>query len=123
MAATVLLLDDDIDLLDSVGDLLENVARRTVLKARSVAELIAHGEAALGCELAILDINLGAGRPSGLDALRWLTEQRFAGRTVFLTGHARTFPLVEEARRERQDIEVLSKPISGAELLGLLEPK
>jgi FixJ family two-component response regulator len=122
MTATVLLLDDDVDLLDSVADLLETVARCQILKARSVAELIAHGDAALGCRLAILDINLGAGQPSGLDALRWLDERRFAGRTVFLTGHARTFPLVEEARRQRQDIAVLSKPITSAELLALLEP-
>jgi ActR/RegA family two-component response regulator len=88
-----------------------------------VGELTAHGDAALSCSLAILDINLGAGQPSGLDALNWLNERRFSGRTVFLTGHARTFPLVEEARRQHGDIEVLSKPVSSAELLALLEPR
>ena len=74
---------------------------------------------ALGCGLALLDINLGAGVPSGLDAYRWLKDNGFPGRTVFLTGHARSHPLVREAR-ELTHVQVLSKPIESAVLLALV---
>jgi FixJ family two-component response regulator len=120
VAGDVLLLDDDCDLLDSVAELIESATGRRVWKARSLGELTALGEQALRSELAILDINLGTGVPSGLDALRWLGERRFPGRVIFLTGHAHTFPLVEEARRT-EGIQVLSKPIGSPQLLALLE--
>jgi len=120
MGSDVLLLDDDDDLLDSVAELIELAASRRVLKARSVAELTAHESEALACGLAILDINLGPDVPSGLDALDWLCAHNFAGRAVFLTGHAPGFPLVEEARK-KANVQVLSKPISADKLLSLLE--
>jgi len=120
MGSDVLLLDDDGDLLDSVAELIELSTNRRVWKARSVAEVAALESEALGCGLAILDINLGAGVPSGLDALDWLCARKFAGRAVFLTGHAPGFPLVEEVRRMAR-VEVLSKPLSADKLLSLLE--
>jgi FixJ family two-component response regulator len=91
------------------------------MKAHSVAELMAMGDAALASEVAIMDINLGPSAPSGIDALRWLVEQNYTGRVVFLTGHAVGYPLVEEARRMR-GVQVVSKPIACDRLLGLLEP-
>jgi DNA-binding NtrC family response regulator len=119
MPGDVLLLDDDEDLLDSLADLIELSAPRRVLKARSVAEIQALAARALACELAILDINLGANAPSGIDALRWLLEHGFTGRAVFLTGHAPGFPLVEEAK-QMADVEVLAKPIGSERLLQLV---
>ena len=62
-------------------------------------------------DLAFLDVNLGADNPSGLDALRWLRERGYPGKTVFLTGHGVENPLVEEAR-STSGVEVLQKPIS-----------
>src|SRR5579862_5380074 len=56
-----------------------------------------HREEALGSRLAILDVNLGPGCPSGLDAHSWLAAEHFSGRIVFLTGHAQSYPLVERA--------------------------
>jgi ActR/RegA family two-component response regulator len=101
-------------------ELIELSANRRVWKARSVAEMAALERQALACGLAILDINLGPGVPSGLDALDWLCARQFGGRTVFLTGHAPGFPLVEEARKLAR-VEVLSKPLSADKLLSLLE--
>jgi DNA-binding response OmpR family regulator len=114
----VLVLDDDRDLLESFVDLL-HAFDRDCLPARTVGELRAHAAEALDCELAILDINLGKGEPSGIDAYRWLREQRFGGRIVFLTGHGQAHPLVVAAR-QLGDVEVLSKPLSAAQLRALV---
>jgi DNA-binding NtrC family response regulator len=115
----ILLLDDDEDLLESVSDLLESLSACRVWKARSVDELGRIDGQALVSRVAILDINLGPGVPSGIDALRWLRERGFAGDAVFLTGHARGFPLVEEAHR--MGVRVLSKPLAIDNLLSLVE--
>jgi DNA-binding NarL/FixJ family response regulator len=58
---------------------------------------------------AILDINLGQGEPTGIDAYHWLRSRGFSGRVVFLTGHAASHPLVREARLIG-DAVVLEKP-------------
>jgi len=116
----VVVLDDDDDLLDAVAELVEVITERKVLKARSVAELMTLGSRALACELAILDVNLGANAPSGLDALTWLNECNFKGRAMFLTGHGSSYQLVQDAHIST-NVPVLSKPISGDDLLALLE--
>jgi ActR/RegA family two-component response regulator len=120
LAGDVLLLDDDDDLLDAVSDLIRVLSGRTVWRCRSYSEMVTLGESALGSSLAILDINLGEGVPTGLDALAWLRERRFGGRVVFLTGHARGYPLVEAASR-MSDVKVLSKPSSVEQLRDLLK--
>ena len=122
MDGDVVIVDDDDDLLDAVSELIEEMSERRVWKARSVAELMTLGAHALNCELAILDVNLGADAPSGLDALNWLKEQQFKGRALFLTGHAPSYQLVQNAWTSTH-VPVLSKPISGNDLLALLEPQ
>jgi DNA-binding response OmpR family regulator len=66
----------------------------------------------------LLDVNLGAGQPSGIDAYRWLREHSFPGRIVFLTGHATTSPEVIAARSHGQT--VLEKPIDIVKLGALV---
>jgi FixJ family two-component response regulator len=122
MGNAVLLLDDDEDLLEAMSELIEVIAGRPVLRTRTVAELVSLEAQALACCVAILDINLGEGAPSGIDALRWLKARGFVGRIVFLTGHARTQPLVDEARRVA-DVDVLSKPLASEQFLALLEER
>lgn len=115
----VLLLDDDDDMLATIGDLVRLLTRRPCVTAHSLAELIARRDDALACDDAILDINLGPSEPSGLDAYAWLKEQRFAGHVIFLTGHARSHPMVARARAI-DGIEVFQKPIETHELCRLL---
>src|SRR5262245_36734095 len=97
----VLLVDDDENLLSSVSDFLELVAGVQCLKLSGMNDLIKHEAEACKREvvLAIVDINLGAGRPSGIDVHRWLREHSFPGTIAFLTGHATDHPLVGEATR------------------------
>jgi len=116
----VLLLDDDHDLLATLGELITLLTGRQCVTARSFDELVARRDEALACRDAILDINLGRGKPSGLDAYAWLKEQRYTGRIFFLTGHARSHPLVARAR-SLEGAEVLQKPIETDELARMLD--
>ena len=109
------LLDDDADLLEILSELLKQRDCPCLL-ARSLDELKALGPAALMADVAVLDINLGAGQPSGIDAYDWLLSQGFAGRLLFLTGHAHAHPLVARAERLNR-ATVLDKPLDGQVLL------
>jgi FixJ family two-component response regulator len=116
----VLFLDDDDDLRATFIDLVRTIFARECHGIGSQRDLIALGERALHCGVAILDINLGPEVPSGLDAYGWLRKHGYHGRIVFLTGHAASHPLVMEARR-LGDAEVVSKPVSLLALSSLLE--
>lgn len=118
--ASVLVLDDDVDLRETLGELIVVLGHSCII-AGSLSEVMAQRELALTCHLAILDVNLGNDEPSGLDAFRWLTAQRFAGTTVFLTGHARGHPLVAAACES--GARVMDKPIGVSALRALLERK
>jgi FixJ family two-component response regulator len=116
---TVLILDDDKDLRDTLGEVIGDLCRSSCLFAGSYDELTALGGRLDECGLAILDVNLGPGRPSGVDAYEWLRARGFQGRIVFLTGHARTHPAVERAAR--LDAAVHQKPLSVDALCSLVE--
>jgi len=115
----VVFLDDDADLREVFSDLMGamGVAVETAGSVGELEEVIERAPDSF--DLAILDINLGPGEPSGLDAYRWLKQHDFKGRMAFLTGHARSHPLVTAAR-ELGDVRVLDKPISVAELRQLM---
>src|SRR5437899_7153024 len=108
--AAVLLLDDDDDLLGALQEGIHDEGGWDCVAAHNLAELTELEGYLLDCRLAILDINLGPGLPSGVDAYHWLRKKRFAGRVVFLTGHARSHPLVVEAERV-QGATVRQKPL------------
>jgi FixJ family two-component response regulator len=119
MVVAVFFLEDNEDLRATVADLLSLFGREVVL-AKSYAEMVEKGDRVLGCGLAILDINLGPDSPSGIEAYRWLRNKGFAGRIVFLTGHARSHPEVAEAHQIGEAL-VLEKPIALQRLKRLLE--
>jgi DNA-binding NtrC family response regulator len=119
MIRQVLFLDDDDDLREIAVELFGamGIICDAAASAAELEEVFdAHGDA---IDLAILDINLGAGRPSGIDAYRWLRRHGYAGRIAFLTGHGRSHPLVDEAIRTG-DASVHEKPVSAPELRALL---
>jgi FixJ family two-component response regulator len=103
--SSVLVLDDDDDLRDALEDVL-GVLGRDVVLARSVDDLVRDKDEVLRRRLALLDINLGPGVPSGLDARDWLRSQGFSGKIAFLTGHLRSLPA-----RGNHGARVLEKPV------------
>jgi DNA-binding NtrC family response regulator len=117
---SVLFVDDDQDLLDAMKETLEYTGLVACVVARSLADLQQQSRQALPCTLALVDINLGDGEPSGIEVVRWLRGEGFSGDVVFLTGHAAGHPLVREAQRI-QTCRVLSKPIDLEELQQLVD--
>ncbi len=115
----VLILDDD-ESLTYLMSLLFTEHGLNCVVTHSLEELESKKGEALVCELAILDINLGFSRPSGLDAYRWLKQQNFPGKIIFFTGHAKTHHLVKEATAIH-GIRVIEKPTDVADLLNLVE--
>ena len=117
---SVLVLDDSEDLLNLTKILVEHYCGRKAITARSFDEIKLRRDEALKCDLAILDINLGPDQPNGVDVYRWLRKNGFTKPIHFLSGHARTFPLVAEAERIG-DATVFSKPIPADDLIRIIE--
>jgi ActR/RegA family two-component response regulator len=107
---TILLVDDDADLRETMIDLIGLRGLGICIGVGSLAEVQTHAARTHRCSLAILDINLGEGAPSGVDVYRWLVQLGFAGRIVFLTGYGADDPRVQEAIRI--GLRILTKPIS-----------
>lgn len=118
----VLFVEDDDDLRELFVKFVAVFLERPCVAVGSYDELVALGEDALKCRGAILDINLGPNRPSGIDAYTWLRQKGYTGRIAFLTGHANSHPLVVEANR-LGDAEIFTKPIDADQVRTLVEGK
>jgi FixJ family two-component response regulator len=116
----VLFVEDNDDLRELFVELVGVLLERRCVGVSSYEELVALGLEALECRVAILDINLGPNRPSGIDAYTWLRRQGYTGRIVFLTGHASDHPLAVAATRIG-DAEIFSKPIGPDRLRSVVE--
>lgn len=106
----IFLLDDERDLVAILCQLIELSLGLKCISALSFAEAIQQKNEVLQCSECILDINLGYGKPSGIDMYHWLKENHFSGKIIFLSGHASEHPLVRAAGQLSGSV-VLSKPI------------
>jgi FixJ family two-component response regulator len=116
--ARVVFLDDNEDLRELVPLLLRTTLEVDCLCFGSLTEFQRSSDDVLRAKLAILDINLGANVPSGIDAFRWLIEHGFRGKILFLTGHARANPQVTQA--EKTGAQVLEKPLHPDQLVSVV---
>lgn len=112
--ARVLIVEDDHDLAEVEHELLVAAGAMCVV-VHSLAEAQLAEDDVLRCDTAIIDVNLGLGQPSGVDVHAWLRSRGFIGRVVFLTGHARTHPLVRQAATT-PGTTILAKPVSAHQL-------
>jgi FixJ family two-component response regulator len=103
-------LDDDEDLRLILCYFISGLENARCTGFGSLDELQANQSEALGADLVILDVNLGADKPTGVDAYRWLCDMGYRGQIVFLTGHASSHPQVEEAWH-LPGVTVLEKPV------------
>jgi len=117
---SVLVVDDDEDLRETVSEVFRFAGVERRVLAASLTEVERQAEAALASALAILDVNLGEGEPTGVDVSRWLRERGFAGTIVFLTGHAASDTRVVAAAAV-PNTRIVAKPISLSGLLALAE--
>jgi DNA-binding NtrC family response regulator len=114
----VVFLDDNEDLRELMEILLETELHVKCMSLSHVADLHRHAQEVLHASLAILDINLGPGEPDGVDAFDWLMKQGFAGKVLFLTGHARSNPRV--ALAGEKGVDVYEKPIPPDKLVAAI---
>lgn len=110
-AAKVFILEDNVDAREAITLALKAALSIDSVQAGTFDEMTSQEEKVLSCSLAILGINLGSKRPSGIEAYRWLREHRFHGDIVFLSGHASEHPLVRQAHTIGE-AKVVSKPVS-----------
>jgi FixJ family two-component response regulator len=115
----VLLVDDDEDLCDAVGDVLRSAGVQECLSFASLADVQARAAEALRSGLAIVDVNLGYDRPNGVDVGDWLRQVGYAGPIVFMTGHATGDPRLTAALK-RPDTRLMLKPFSVDALVQVL---
>jgi ActR/RegA family two-component response regulator len=116
----VLLLEDDADLREVLEEALPMLGLGNVFACANVPELQGASERALACDGAIIDVNLGPGQPTGLDAASWLRSKGFTGRIVFLTGHASSYPALVQLCRLPGNA-LAKKPVELASLTALLQ--
>lgn len=107
--ASVFILDNDRDIREMLCAVYAMSGVHECITTASVDAMVNDPDSVLHTDLAVLDMNLGPGQPSGSDACRWLREHRYRGKIAFLTGHGRAHPLVLEA--ERQGARIFEKPV------------
>lgn len=113
---SVLLLDDDDDLRPALEELITRCCHCRVIAHASYQAMAAASLAVLHTQVALLDVHLGCGKPSGVDAFEWLSKHTYQGKVMFLTGHAKSHPLVSQAMKVGRAV-VLSKPVPAEQLV------
>ncbi len=119
---SIFLLDDDLDLAQAMSQLIEILKKIHCFYALSFAQMEQQSAAVLLSSLCILDINLGMGKPSGIDAYNWLRQKDFKGKIVFFTGHASDHPLVKKVAK-LENVQILSKPLDIAALNRIIDDR
>jgi FixJ family two-component response regulator len=112
---TVLIVDDDLGIRESISSLVRSVGFQTKLMA-SVDEFLQSGRPGGACCL-VLDVRL-PGR-SGLDLQRELAERNVKIPIVFITGHG-DIPMSVQAMKGGA-IEFLTKPFRDQDLLDAIQ--
>ena len=115
----IFILDDEIDLVTVMCQLISFSLKTQCICATSFEETKKKEADVLATTACVLDINLGHGRPSGIDVYRWLREKNYRGKIVFLTGHAAEHPVVRAAAA-LSGTKILEKPVDISEIKELL---
>ena len=115
---TILFVDDSSDLREVMELMCQSLGIECIC-VPSMSAVLERGPQVLRTDLAILDVNLGPGEPSGTEIYRWLKGQNYRGKIVFLSGHTRTDPQVAEATRI-SGVDFFQKPLGFGQIEALL---
>lgn len=115
MPPRLTIVDDCKELRHLIRLLAEDELGVACLGVESLSDLIQNRDEVLESHAIIVDINLGKGNPDGIEVYRWIQEQQFSGHVLFLTGHAKESPQVQEA--SRTGVPILEKPMTASQLL------
>ena len=116
---TVLFVDDSYDICQVVEVMCQSLPEVECVCVTSMSAVLERAAQVLRTALSILDVNLGPGEPSGVEIYRWLKGQNYCGKIVFLSGHARTDPLVEEAATT-SGVDFFQKPLGFDQIEALI---
>jgi FixJ family two-component response regulator len=116
---TVLFVDDCRDICHVMEVMCQSLPEVECVCVTSMSAVLERAAQVLRTALAILDVNLGPGEPSGVEIYRWLKGQNYRGKIVFLSGHAKTDPQVEEAARI-SSVDFFRKPLGFGQLEALI---
>ena len=116
---TVLFVDDSRDILEVVEAMCQSLPEVECVCVASMSAVQERAAHVLRTSLAILDVNLGPGEPSGVEIYRWLKGKNYRGKIVFLSGHARTDPQVKEAARI-SGVDFYQKPLAFEQIEALI---
>ena len=116
---TVLFVDDSSDLCQVMELMCQSLPDVECVCVTSMSAALERAAQVLQTALAILDVNLGNGEPSGVEIYHWLKRQNYRGKIVFLSGHARTDPLVEDAAKI-SGVDFFQKPLGFDQLETLI---
>jgi DNA-binding NtrC family response regulator len=115
---TLLFVDDSSDLREIMELMCQSLGTECIC-VPSMSAVLERVAQVLRTDLAILDVNLGLGEPSGIEIYRWLKGQNYRGKIVFLSGHTSTDPQVVEATRI-SDVDFFRKPLGFDQIEALI---
>ncbi len=117
----VLIVDDDVDLCALFKIMVNSLGDAECQSASSLNDVIRLlGARSAPYDLVVLDMNLGPGKPNGIDVLHWIKSNRPCRKIVFMTGHAGSYLAMSDIAH-LQDIPILSKPVPSDKLVHLIE--
>ena len=115
----VLLLDDDVDVCEVMVEMTLELGAAACSAVNSLAELKKIEKIKKRFDLIFIDMNLGFGSPSGIEAYEWLREIGYHGEVAFFSGHDRSHPMIQMAL-EFPNVSILEKPPRNSDLEALL---
>jgi FixJ family two-component response regulator len=116
----ILILEDDPDLTTTYEKIITILGEGIPIIAHSFDELLDKESEVLSTDVALLDVSLGSYHKSGLDAHEWLINHGYNKPVFFVTGHAKSHPLVWQACNEGR-AQILTKPITMNALLDIIK--
>jgi FixJ family two-component response regulator len=116
---TVLFVDNSYDICQVFEALCQSLPEVECVCVTSMSAVLERAADALRTGLAIIDVNLGPGEPSGVEIYRWLKGKNYRGKIVFLSGHAMTDPQVEEAAKI-SGVDFFQKPLGFDQIEALI---
>lgn len=105
----ILLLEDNIELCKLLKRMFTGFGVTEVSVFHSYSEVTSLAKEELVFDIAVLDVNLGLGEKTGIDAFDWLIENDFKGKVIFLTGHASSYGMLPKLT-DRPNVFLLDKP-------------
>ena len=95
----VAVIDDDETLCTALAMFFETIGVTQCTIALNLAELETKRAKIPQIDVIFLDVNLGVNQPDGIFVYHWLINNGFTGRVIFMSGHARSHPKIEEIQK------------------------